>query len=148
MKLLAENCQLKKIHRLRFSRWSSLHRITSWPSPVSGISFVNSASSRRQPARLCPLSVSLRRPQRKSRTLASGCVTIRVRELTTCTVNIVIWPSAVLLHNATATWHHVIVLALTQFRWDFNSVNKKDPVKCFRWWFIRFILAISKFSMN
>lgn len=118
MKSLAENCQLTKIHRLRFLRWSSSHRITSWPSPASGISFVNSVSSRRQPARSCPLSVSSRRLQRRLRTLASGCATIRAREPTTCTVNIVIWPSAVLSHNATVTWHHVIVLALTQFRWD------------------------------
>lgn len=123
------NCRPKRRKTHLCLRWSSLHQITSLPSHDSGISCVNCASSRRQLERLSLSSASTRELHWRSRTSASGCVMIHVREHTTCTVNTVTWPSAEPSLNATVTWLPVIVLALIQSRWGFVFECNREHLK-------------------
>lgn len=118
MRSSAANCRQKRTKIHLSSRWSSSPQITSSLSRVSGISCVNSASSRRQLVKLSQSSASTKRHRWRSRTSVSGWDTIPVQELTTCTVSTVTWPSEELSPSATATWLPAIVLVPIQSRWD------------------------------
>ena len=110
------NCPQRRSQRLPSTKWESSPQTILSPSLVSGTSCVNWKSSRRLPAKSYRWSKSTRVHQPKSRTLASGCVTIPVPVPTTCTVNTVTCLLVVLSPNATVIWVLVIEPELTASR--------------------------------